>query len=90
MRDPHGFRPLSIAKLDGAYVLSSETCAFDLIQAEFVRDVEPGEIVIINKDGIKSINAFPMQERRAFAFLNTSTLRGQTRGSATAAFIRCA
>ena len=66
VRDPHGFRPLSIAKLDGAYVLSSETCAFDLIQAEFVRDVEPGEIVIINKDGIKSINAFPMQERRAF------------------------
>lgn len=66
VRDPHGFRPLSIAKLDGAYVLSSETCAFDLIQAEFVRDVDPGEIVIINKDGIKSINAFPMQERRAF------------------------
>ena len=66
VRDPHGFRPLSIAKLDGAYVLSSETCAFDLIQAEFVRDVEPGEIVIISKDGIKSINAFPMQERRAF------------------------
>ena len=66
VRDPHGFRPLSIGKLDGAYVLSSETCAFDLIQAEFVRDVEPGEIVVINDDGIQSISAFPMQERRAF------------------------
>ena len=42
VRDPHGFRPLSIGKLDGAYVLSSETCAFDLIQAEFVRDVRAG------------------------------------------------
>ena len=66
VRDPHGFRPLSIGKLDGAYVLSSETCAFDLVQAEFVRDVEPGEIVIINDDGIRSINAFPMHQRRAF------------------------
>ena len=66
VRDPHGFRPLSIGKLDGSYVLSSETCAFDLVQAEFVRDVEPGEIVIINDDGIRSINAFPMHQRRAF------------------------
>ena len=55
VRDPHGFRPLSIGKLDGAYVLSSETCAFDLIQAEFVRDVEPGEIVIINDRGVYGV-----------------------------------
>jgi amidophosphoribosyltransferase len=47
-------------------VLSSETCAFDLIQAEFVRDVEPGEIVIIGPDGLQSIQAFPEHERRAF------------------------
>lgn len=66
VRDPHGFRPLCIGKLGDAYVLSSETCALDLIQAQFVRDVEPGEIVIINDDGIKSIQAFPDQERRAF------------------------
>jgi len=66
VRDPHGFRPLSIGIVDGAYVLSSETCAFDLIHAKFVRDVEPGEIVIINKDGIKSVQAYPEQERRAF------------------------
>jgi len=66
VRDPHGFRPLSIGIVDGAYVLASETCAFDLIHAKFVRDVEPGEIVIINQDGIKSVQAFPEQERRAF------------------------
>jgi amidophosphoribosyltransferase len=66
VRDPHGFRPLSIGKVDGAWVLASETCAFDLIHAEFVRDVEPGEIVIIDKNGLRSIQAFPGHERRAF------------------------
>lgn len=66
VRDPHGFRPLSIGKVGDAYVLSSETCAFDLIHAHFVRDVEPGEIVIIDKNGLRSIQAFPEQERRAF------------------------
>jgi amidophosphoribosyltransferase len=65
-RDPFGFRPLSIGKLGDAYVLSSETCAFDLIHAKFVRDVEPGEIVIINEHGLQSLQAFPEQERRAF------------------------
>lgn len=65
VRDPYGFRPLSIGKVDGAYVLASETCAFDLIHAEFVRDVEPGEIVIIDKNGLRSIQAFPGHERRA-------------------------
>jgi amidophosphoribosyltransferase len=65
VRDAHGFRPLCIGKVDGAYVLSSETCALDLIQAEFVRDVEPGEIVIIDENGLRSIQAFPEQERRA-------------------------
>jgi len=54
VRDPFGFRPLSLGKVDGAWVLSSETCAFDLIQAEFVRDVEPGEVVIIDENGIRS------------------------------------
>src|SRR3954466_628316 len=66
IRDPHGFRPLCIGKVDDAWVLASETCALDLIHAKFVRDVEPGEIVIINKSGLKSIQAFPLQERRAF------------------------
>jgi amidophosphoribosyltransferase len=66
VRDPHGFRPLSLGQVDGAWVLASETCALDLIHAKFVRDVEPGEIVIITKDGLRSIQAFPEQERRAF------------------------
>ena len=51
---------------NGAYVLSSETCALDLIQAQFVRDVEPGEIVIIDDNGLRSIQAFPEQEKRSF------------------------
>ena len=50
-RDPFGFRPLCIGRVNGAYVLSSESVALDQIQAEFIRDVEPGEIVIINEKG---------------------------------------
>lgn len=55
IKDPNGFRPLALGKLNGHYVLASETCAFDLVQAEFIRELEPGEIVIINEDGIRSI-----------------------------------
>ena len=66
VRDPHGFRPLSIGRVDNCWVLASETCAFDLIHAQFVRDVKPGEIVIIDKNGLRSIPAFPEHERRAF------------------------
>lgn len=65
-RDPFGFRPLSIGKLGDAYVLASETCALDLIHAKFIRDVQPGEIVIINDQGLQSLQAFPEQEHRAF------------------------
>jgi len=65
VRDPFGFRPLSLGRLEGAWVLSSETCAFDLIHAEFVREIEPGEVVIIDENGVRS--EFPFrQERRAF------------------------
>ena len=66
VRDRHGFRPLSIGQVEGAYVLSSETCALDLIHARFVRDVKPGEIVIIDRNGLRSIDAFPLHRRRAF------------------------
>jgi len=62
-RDPHGFRPLCLGKKDGAYVLASESCAFDLIQAQFVRDVEPGEVVIIDNSGLRS--EFPFQPSRS-------------------------
>ncbi|MBS4209585.1 amidophosphoribosyltransferase [Bacillus sp. FJAT-50079] len=53
-QDPNGMRPLSIGKVGDAYCVSSETCAYDLIGAEFVRDVEPGELIIINDDGLQS------------------------------------
>jgi amidophosphoribosyltransferase len=66
IRDPHGFRPLSLGQLGDAYVLASETCAFDLMHARFVRDVEPGEIVMIDRNGLHSIQAFPEHQRRAF------------------------
>jgi amidophosphoribosyltransferase len=52
--DPHGLRPLSLAKIGDAYCVASETCAFDIVGAEFVRDIEPGELVIINDEGITS------------------------------------
>jgi amidophosphoribosyltransferase len=65
-RDPFGFRPLSIGRVNGAYVLASESVAFDQIHAEFIRDVEPGEIVIINEKGLVSIQSFPAHQRRAF------------------------
>ena len=66
VRDPCGFRPLSLGRLGEGWVLASETCAFDLIHAKFVRDVEPGEIVIIDRNGLRSIQAFPEHSRRAF------------------------
>ena len=66
VRDPHGFRPLSIGKLGDGWVLASETSALDLIHAKFVRDVEPGEIVIIDGKGLRSIKYMPEHERRAF------------------------
>lgn len=55
IRDPHGIRPLCIGKIGDSYVLASESCALDATGAEYIRDVEAGEIVVINKEGIKSI-----------------------------------
>jgi amidophosphoribosyltransferase len=66
VRDPHGFRPLCLGKIDDAWVLASETCALDLIHAKCVRDIEPGEVVAINEKGVTSMQAFPEHERRAF------------------------
>lgn len=61
-RDPYGFRPLCIGKVDGSYVLTSETCVLDLIQAEYIRDVEPGEIVLIDDNGLTSIKPFTQKK----------------------------
>jgi len=57
-KDPNGFRPLCLGKIDGSYCVASETCAFDLIGAEYIREVDPGEILIIDKDGLESIKPF--------------------------------
>jgi amidophosphoribosyltransferase len=59
VRDPHGFRPLTLGKLGDAYIVCSETCALDLIDATWIRDIEPGEVLIISRDGLKSIHPFP-------------------------------
>ena len=59
IRDPSGFRPLCLGKLNGSYVLASETCALDLIHAEYIREVDAGEIVIIDEQGLRSIKPFP-------------------------------
>ncbi|MCK4536410.1 MAG: amidophosphoribosyltransferase [Desulfuromonadales bacterium] len=58
VRDPHGFRPLALGKLNGSYVVASETCAFDLIEAEFIREIEPGEVLLVDKHGLKSFKPF--------------------------------
>ena len=58
VRDPNGFRPLVLGKLDGAYVVASETCALDLIEAEFIREIEPGEMIIVDKNGMVSLFPF--------------------------------
>jgi amidophosphoribosyltransferase len=65
VRDPFGFRPLVLGKLDDAFILSSETCALDLVHADYIREIEPGEVVIINDDGIRSEWPFK-EERKAF------------------------
>ena len=67
VRDSFGFRPLCIGKVDNAWLLSSESCAFDIIPgARFVRDVEPGEIVVIDENGLRSIKPFLPKERLGF------------------------
>jgi amidophosphoribosyltransferase len=66
VRDPFGFRPLCLGRIGDGWVLASETCALDLIHAKYVRDIEPGEVVIINESGVTSLQAFPEQTRRAF------------------------
>src|SRR4030095_13063632 len=65
VRDPFGWRPLVLGKLDDAYILASETCALDLIHAEFVREIEPGEVLIINEHGLRSERPF-RDEQPAF------------------------
>ena len=61
-RDPLGIRPLVLGKLEGAYILASETCALDIIGADYIRDVEPGEMIVVTLDGIES--SFPFKQEK--------------------------
>lgn len=65
VRDPYGVRPLCLGEVDGAYVVASETCALDLINAKYIRDVEPGEMLVINENGLESIKVL-QTIRKAF------------------------
>ena len=68
VRDPYGIRPLVIGKLNKSYILASETCALDIIEAKFVREVKNGEIVVITKNGLESIMPFPKIKERPCVF----------------------
>jgi len=68
IRDPNGIRPLCVGKIDKGFILSSESCALSAIGAEFIRDVEPGEMVVIDKDGLKSIKLFKETQLKTCAF----------------------
>jgi amidophosphoribosyltransferase len=68
IRDPHGFRPLTLGRLGDAYIVTSETCALDLIDAEWVRDIEPGEMFVVGPGGASSIFPFPPAPRAHCVF----------------------
>jgi amidophosphoribosyltransferase len=68
VRDPLGVRPLVLGRLGTAHILASETCAFDIIGAEFVREVEPGELIVLDSSGVHSLRPFPRAPRRFCIF----------------------
>ena len=68
VRDPHGVRPLALGRIGKSYIIASESCAFDIIGGEFVRDIEPGELVVINEDGVFSHRPFPPATSRFCIF----------------------
>lgn len=68
LRDPFGIRPLVLGRVGDAYVLASETCALDIVGGTFVRDIEPGEMVVINEDGLRSLSPFPNPQKRFCIF----------------------
>ena len=76
VRDPLGIRPLVLGKLKGSYILASETCALDIIGAKFIREIENGEIIIIEKESFKSLNPFP-KKKADRVFLNIFIFQDQ-------------
>ena len=67
-RDPQGFRPLCLGKLDGAYIVASESCVMDLVEAKFIREIEPGELILINQFGVKSFHPFQKASTKQCVF----------------------
>ncbi len=88
-RDPHGFRPLALGRLGDAWVVCSETCALDLIGATYVRDVEPGEVVIVERARAASRSSRSRPRRCRSASSSTCTSRGPTATSSARASTRC-
>ena len=88
VRDPHGFRPLTLGRLGDAYIVCSETCALDLIDAQWIRDIEPGEMLVIGPEGalVSSVSA---GAARRTAFSSTCTSRGRTPTCSARASTRC-
>ena len=79
-RDPYGFRPLCIGEIEGGYVVSSETCGLDIIGAKFVRSVKPGEVVVIDDEGLHS---FTREKSRATRSASSSTCTSPARTPAS-------
>jgi amidophosphoribosyltransferase len=78
-RDPWGFRPLVLGRLGEATILCSETCALDLIDAEYVREVEPGELVVVDREGVRSFHPFPREPHRQCIFEHVYFARPDSR-----------
>ncbi len=87
-RDPRGFRPLVLGRLKDTYVVASETCALDLIEARYIRDVAPGEIIIFDEDGLQSYFPFPEGRSLVLRVSNISISPGPIRSSSARTSIR--
>jgi len=79
IRDPRGFRPLSLARLGEAWLVASETCAFDLLDAEYVREIEPGEMVRISRSGVESVHFAPEKPHQYCIFEHVYFARPDSR-----------
>ena len=75
VRDPFGIRPLIIGKLKNSFIFASETCALDIVGANFIREVENGEIVIIENNELKSFKLFSLNKNKDHVFLNIFILQ---------------
>ena len=68
LRDPNGFRPMALGKKGDSYIIASETCAFDIIDAQYIREIDPGEFIVIDNDGLRSQMIFPVDRKSMCVF----------------------